>query len=149
MDEPADGVDVIAVESAARTAIRVTRRAELDQGEARLVAKLEHPHIVSLYDFWRDPAELASRFETGAGLAATADVAGHEPRGLALKEGEERRTWWEWAVAAFLPCAEYLEWAPREIPRFVAKSVRSEKRRPVLQFRMISATRARPSGVGR
>lgn len=125
MDEPADGVDVIAVESAARTAIRVTRRAELDQGEARLVAKLEHPHIVSLYDFWRDPAELASRFETGAGLAATADVA------------------------AFLPCAEYLEWAPREIPRFVAKSVRSEKRRPVLQFRMISATRARPSGVGR
>jgi len=38
--------------------------------EARLVARLEHPHIVSLYDFWRDPegAYLVMRWLRGGSL---------------------------------------------------------------------------------
>jgi WD40 repeat protein/serine/threonine protein kinase len=40
-------------------------------GEAKLVASLEHPHIVPLYDFWRDPqgAFLVMRFVRGGNLA--------------------------------------------------------------------------------
>src|SRR6476660_9719608 len=26
------------------------------EGEAQIVARLEHPHITPLYDYWRDPA---------------------------------------------------------------------------------------------
>ena len=39
--------------------------------EAQLVAKLEHPHIVPLYDFWRDPtgAYLVMRWLQGGNLA--------------------------------------------------------------------------------
>ena len=42
------------------------------EGEARLVAKLEHPHIVSLYDFWRDHegAYLVMPYLSGKSLAA-------------------------------------------------------------------------------
>lgn len=41
------------------------------QYEAELVAKLEHPHIVPLYDYWRDPdgAFLVMRYIKGGNLA--------------------------------------------------------------------------------
>ena len=41
------------------------------EAEARLVAKLEHPHIVSLYDYWRDPdgAYLVMPYLSGRSLA--------------------------------------------------------------------------------
>ena len=41
------------------------------QIEAELVAKLEHPHIVPLYDYWRDPdgAYLVMRYIKGGNLA--------------------------------------------------------------------------------
>ena len=41
------------------------------EGEARMVAKLEHPHIVSLYDFWRDHegAYLVMPYLAGQSLA--------------------------------------------------------------------------------
>jgi DNA-binding SARP family transcriptional activator/WD40 repeat protein len=40
------------------------------EGEARLVARLEHPHIVPLYDFWREPggAYLVFRLLRGGSL---------------------------------------------------------------------------------
>ncbi len=43
------------------------------EGEARLVAKLEHPHIVSLYDFWRDHegAYLVMPYLAGKSLAGS------------------------------------------------------------------------------
>jgi WD40 repeat protein/DNA-binding SARP family transcriptional activator len=46
--------------------------------EARLVARLEHPHIVPLYDFWRDPsgAYLAMRFLRGGNLAQRLSTQG-------------------------------------------------------------------------
>lgn len=41
------------------------------EAEARLVARLEHPHIVPLYDFWREPgaAFLVMRWLRGGSLA--------------------------------------------------------------------------------
>lgn len=41
------------------------------QQEAELVARLEHPHIVPLYDYWRDPqgAYLVMRYIKGGNLA--------------------------------------------------------------------------------
>ena len=41
------------------------------EAEAQLVARLEHPHIVPLYDFWREPnaAYLVMRFMQGGNLA--------------------------------------------------------------------------------
>ena len=40
------------------------------EAEARLIAQLEHPHIVSLYDYWRDPegAYLVMRWLRGGSL---------------------------------------------------------------------------------
>ena len=42
------------------------------EGEARLVARLEHPHIVPLYDFWREPgaAYLVFRYVRGGNAEA-------------------------------------------------------------------------------
>ena len=40
-----------------------------------------------------------------------------------LVEGEEKATWWERAVAAFPPYAEYQQRTDREIPVFVAEPV--------------------------
>ncbi len=41
------------------------------EGDARLVAALEHPHVVPLYDFWREPgaAYLVTRLTHGGTLA--------------------------------------------------------------------------------
>ena len=41
------------------------------EAEAQIVARLEHPHIVPLYDYWRDPggAYLVMRFLRGGNLA--------------------------------------------------------------------------------
>jgi WD40 repeat protein/serine/threonine protein kinase len=43
--------------------------------EAQLVARLEHPHIVPLYDYWREPtgAYLVMRYVRGGNLRATLD----------------------------------------------------------------------------
>ena len=40
------------------------------ESEARLVAQLEHPHLVPLYDYWRDPegAYLVMRWLRGGSL---------------------------------------------------------------------------------
>jgi WD40 repeat protein/serine/threonine protein kinase len=44
--------------------------------EAQLVARLEHPHIVPLYDYWRDPtgAYLVMRWLKGGSLQAALDL---------------------------------------------------------------------------
>src|SRR5690349_904006 len=46
--------------------------------EAQIVARLEHPHIVPLYDFWRDPsgAYLVMRWMPGGSLA---EILHHGP----------------------------------------------------------------------
>ncbi len=43
------------------------------EAEAQLVARLEHPHIVPLYDYWREPdrAYLVMRYVRGGNLQAT------------------------------------------------------------------------------
>ncbi|MCI0634612.1 MAG: protein kinase [Actinobacteria bacterium] len=48
--------------------------------EAQLVARLEHPHIVPLYDYWREPggAYLVMRFLRGGNLAETLDTSTFE-----------------------------------------------------------------------
>lgn len=57
------------------------------EAEARLVAQLEHPHIVSLYDYWRDPdgAYLVMRYLRGGSLrTALARGPWNPPAALAL-----------------------------------------------------------------
>jgi WD40 repeat protein len=45
------------------------------EAEAQLVARLEHPHVVPLYDYWREPggAYLVMRFLRGGSLAEALD----------------------------------------------------------------------------
>jgi len=43
------------------------------------------------------------------------------PVEIRLLSGDERRTWWDRAVAAYPPYAEYQQKTQREIPVFVAK----------------------------
>jgi serine/threonine protein kinase len=59
--------------------------------EAQIVAKLEHPHIVPLYDYWREPdaAYLVMRF---LGAAASRTCSG---RGRSIPS-EPRRSWIRW-----------------------------------------------------
>lgn len=49
--------------------------------EAQLVARLEHPHIVPLYDYWREPdaAYLIMRYLRGGSLADLLNVGPLEP----------------------------------------------------------------------
>ena len=50
------------------------------EAEAQLVARLEHPHVVPLYDYWREPggAYLVMRFLRGGSLAETLDTTALE-----------------------------------------------------------------------
>ena len=49
--------------------------------EAQIVARLEHPHIVPLYDYWREPdaAYLVMRYLRGGSLADLIDAGPLEP----------------------------------------------------------------------
>ena len=46
------------------------------EAEAQLIARLEHPHVVPLYDYWREPgaAYLVMRFLRGGSLAEALDA---------------------------------------------------------------------------
>ena len=59
------------------------RRFEL---EAHVIARLEHPHIVPLYDFWRDPegAYLVMRWLRGGNLGSRILAGALEPSRIAL-----------------------------------------------------------------
>ena len=50
------------------------------EAEAQLVARLEHPHVVPLYDYWREPsaAYLGMRFLRGGSLADALDTGALE-----------------------------------------------------------------------
>src|SRR5262245_62366976 len=50
------------------------------EGEAQLVARLEHPHITPLYDYWRDPegAYLVMRWLRGGSLHDALQNGGFE-----------------------------------------------------------------------
>jgi len=63
-------------------------------------------------------------------VAAPKDVRlqdGPEPFGVSVREvtGDERATWWERAVAAYPPYAEYQERTDRQIPVLVATPIAS------------------------
>ncbi|MEN8235396.1 MAG: BTAD domain-containing putative transcriptional regulator [Actinomycetota bacterium] len=55
------------------------------EAEAQLVASLEHPHIVSLFDFWRDPegAYLVMPYLSGGNLADALPSGPMEPDSVA------------------------------------------------------------------
>ncbi|MCC7208193.1 MAG: protein kinase [Anaerolineae bacterium] len=55
-------------------------------GEAQIVARLEHPHITPLYDYWRDPqgAHLVMRWLRGGSLRDTLKKGRFELRAAAL-----------------------------------------------------------------
>jgi WD40 repeat protein/class 3 adenylate cyclase/tRNA A-37 threonylcarbamoyl transferase component Bud32 len=76
-------------------AVKVIRPEYVDQpafvrrfeAEAQLVARLEHPHIVALYDYWRDPdgAYLVMRWLGGGSLRQALDRGPfHPPAALAM-----------------------------------------------------------------
>jgi len=52
------------------------------EAEAQLVARLEHPHIVPLYDYWREPgaAYLVMRLMKGGSLADVLDGSALDPQ---------------------------------------------------------------------
>ncbi|UCG40450.1 MAG: protein kinase, partial [Acidimicrobiia bacterium] len=56
------------------------------ESEAQLIARLEHPHIVPLYDFWREPgaAFLVMRLMRGGSLADTIAEAALPPERAAV-----------------------------------------------------------------
>ena len=56
------------------------------EGEAQIIARLEHPHIVPLYDYWRDPdgAYLVMRWLRGGSLRDVLQQGAFELRSAAL-----------------------------------------------------------------
>lgn len=65
------------------------------------------------------------RVEHDGEYALVASKGGAEPFDVSVRElsGEERAEWWERAVAAYPPYAEYQTRTQRQIPVFVAKRV--------------------------
>jgi WD40 repeat protein/DNA-binding SARP family transcriptional activator len=59
--------------------------------ESQLVAALEHPHIVPLHDYWREPgrAYIVSRYMRGGSLRALLERGGHLDRERALRIVEQ------------------------------------------------------------
>lgn len=56
------------------------------ESEAQLIARLEHPHIVPLHDYWRDPegAYLVMRWLRGGSLRDALEKGAFEPRAAVL-----------------------------------------------------------------
>lgn len=56
------------------------------EGEAQIIARLEHPHIVPLHDYWRDPngAYLVMRWLRGGSLRDTLPNGAYDLRSAAL-----------------------------------------------------------------
>ncbi|MDJ0756588.1 MAG: protein kinase [Ardenticatenaceae bacterium] len=52
------------------------------EAEAQTIARLEHPHVVPLYDFWREPnnAYLVMRYLRGGSLEEALPAQGFDPR---------------------------------------------------------------------
>lgn len=63
------------------------------EAEAQLVARLEHPHIVPLYDYWREPdaAYLVMRYVAGGTLASVLDERGLDREETARLVGQVGR----------------------------------------------------------
>ncbi len=61
------------------------------ESEAQVVARLEHPHIVPLYDYWREPdsAYLVMRYLRGGSLRDIIDTEGKLPSDVAGKVLEQ------------------------------------------------------------
>ncbi len=59
--------------------------------DAQLAAALEHPHIVPMYDYWREPgrAYLVSRYMRGGSLRALDERGGHLDHDRALRIVEQ------------------------------------------------------------
>jgi hypothetical protein len=65
---------------------KATKRTEfgklvkIQEAEAQFIARLEHPHVVPLYDYWREPggAYLVMRFLRGGNLAEALDDGAFE-----------------------------------------------------------------------
>jgi WD40 repeat protein/DNA-binding SARP family transcriptional activator len=57
------------------------------EAEAQQVARIEHPHVVPLYDFWREPdgAYLVLRFLRGGSVRGLLEMSGPPDRGTALR----------------------------------------------------------------
>ena len=66
------------------------------EAEAQLVARLEHPHIVPLYDYWREPggAYLVMRCLRGGSLAEALDDGAVRARTRGAAAGPGRRAPW-------------------------------------------------------
>ena len=56
------------------------------EGEAQLIARLEHPHIIPLYDYWRDPdgAYLVMRWMRGGSLYTVLQNGPYDLRSAAM-----------------------------------------------------------------
>ena len=61
------------------------------EAEARLVARLEHPHIVPLYDYWREPGGAYLVFRLLSGGTARDSVVSGGPWSLATRLTPDRR----------------------------------------------------------